>query len=324
MSREFNNAKKNKSNEEFVNKKNIQLTKEGKNRALEDSKQARKSIKKNLLKRRVSNIAHTGHSAGLDAAQNTAQFTGILNSANNIVAVINNEKDVEEAIYDAIENTGKSTLQSYVIGGSSTIFRQTFSNSKSKIMQLLNNSKVQNNIITAIMVTGDSLSRWANNEISEQELILELGEKGVSTVATGQAILIGQVLIPIPVLGGVIGAMIGSTLASQYCQSIIQTLQQHQIEEEERRQLIECHKQATQELRRYQAELEEYLQDYFSEYRYCFEDAIGEIQQGLASGDSLSMISGANRITQKLGGKVNYNTLDEFDTYFDSDEVDVF
>ena len=42
------------------------------------------------------------------------------------------------------------------------------------------------------------------------------------------------------------------------------------------------------------------------------------------TGDAEGVIAGANEITRKLGGKVYFDSVDEFCTFLDSDEVDIF
>ena len=62
------------------------------------------------------------------------------------------------------------------MGGGLTVVSHTLSESKSKFIQKLVKSNVPGKIITAVMVTGDTLKRYGNGEISTQECMFELGE----------------------------------------------------------------------------------------------------------------------------------------------------
>ncbi|WP_349401470.1 hypothetical protein, partial [Clostridium perfringens] len=75
--------------------------------------------------------------------------------------------------------------------------------------------------------------------------------------------------------------------------------------------------------RAFRAELESYLQSYFREYRDCFDEALSEIQYGFQSGDADSVILGANQITRKLGGRVYYETVEEFKDFLADDSTDI-
>ena len=44
----------------------------------------------------------------------------------------------------------------------------------------------------------------------------------------------------------------------------------------------------------------------------------------MKSGDANGVIAGANAITRKLGGKVQFNNMDEFDKFLDDDTKTLF
>ena len=70
-------------------------------------------------------------------------------------------------------------------------------------------------------------------------------------------------------------------------------------------------------------QLEEYLENYFREYRSYFNNALSQIDSAFLAGDADGVIQGANMITRKLGGTVHYETVDEFVDFLNSDEDDV-
>lgn len=327
VSRKFNNVKRSRTNEELMNdldyleEKGLHLDGETRERVIARGEEAKTKIQKKGQQISGKNMRQTAHNAGKNAAFQSGVTVGTISTIQNMVAVVNGEKEADEALCDVGEDVIRSAATAYGMSSAITTFNHTFSNSNSKFIQALSNSKFQSNAIMAVMVTGNTLSRWCNDEISTQECVLELGEKGLIASTTGTSMAMGQALIPIPIVGAAIGAMVGSTLISAHCQGIISYLEQHQVEEEQRRRLILEHEQATAQLKAYQAELESYLEAYFQEYQGCFDAAMSDIRQGLASGDSLQMISGANQITRKLGGVVHYDTMEEFCEFFDSDEV---
>jgi hypothetical protein len=137
----------------------------------------------------------------------------------------------------------------------------------------------------------------------------------------GYSMAIGQALIPIPIVGSAIGALVGSALTSSYYNNLINTLQTKELEHQERMRIIEeCHA-AAEQTKAFRAELEGYLQAYFKDYRECFDTAISCMQFAYQTGDADGVIAAANKITQKLGGQVQYETVDEFKRFLDSDEA---
>lgn len=80
-------------------------------------------------------------------------------------------------------------------------------------------------IITAVVVTGDTIARFGRGEITTQECIIELGERGLNFATTGYSMAVGQAVIPIPIVGAAVGALVGSILTSSLYNQLINTLQ---------------------------------------------------------------------------------------------------
>ena len=135
---------------------------------------------------------------------------------------------------------------------------------------------------------------------------------------------IGQVLIPIPIVGAAIGGLVGGILTSSYIASLREGLGiSNKYEHEERmRRIAECEK-AVEDLKAYRAEMEKYLEAYFKDYQGCFDEALNLMKLSFEEGDTDGIISGANSITEKLGGKVKYRNMDEFKLFLADESVDV-
>lgn len=328
-SRHFNNPKRSRTNEEYVtdsdylDKKGIHLSEEGKNRALEDGEFAEKSIDKKLKSVSLENALKTGHDAGLDSAiyagGNSLTISGIM----NIVSVLKGEKRAEEAIEETLKTGAKAAVTGYAMGGGLTVVSHQLSNSKSEFLKGLVKSNVPGKVITTIMVTGTTLKKWGEGEITTQECLIELGNKGLNVATMGYSMAVGQAVIPIPILGGAIGALVGSALTSSYYNNLIRSLQMKEIEHQERMRVIKECKQVAEQTKAFRKELEAYLSSYLKEYKDCFNSAISNMKFAYEAGDAESMIISANEITKKLGGKTHYETVEEFKVFLDSDTVDI-
>lgn len=329
VSRKYNNAKRSRTNEEFVTdddylkRTGVELSGEGKEKAIQSGKASQTIIDKKIRKTAAKNIIKTGHEAGKYSAGNAGVTAATMSGIMNITAVIKGEKSVEDALADTAIDTGKAAATGYVLGGGLTTVSHTLSSSSSKFLQGLSSMNVPGQVITAVMLTGDTIRRYGNGEITTEECIIELGGKGLNFATTGYSMTIGQTLIPIPIVGAAVGALVGSVITSKYYNSLINTLKTKELEHQERlRIMAECKKAADEE-RAFRAELESYLQSYFREYRDCFDEALSEIQYGFQSGDADSVILGANQITRKLGGRVYYETVEEFKDFLADDSTDI-
>lgn len=328
VSREFNNAKRSKTNEEFVNddvyleKTGVKLTEKGKEKAIETGRKSQNIIDKNAKETIFKNVVKTGHEAGEYSAKNSGATAATMSGIMNIAAVIKGDKSVEDALADTVVDTGKAAVTGYVVGGGLTTVSHTLASSSSKFLRGLSASNVPGNVITAVMLTGNTLKKYSNGEITTQECIIALGEKGLNFATTGYAMSLGQALIPIPVVGAAVGALVGSVLTGNYYSNLVNILKTKELEHQERLRIItECERAAREE-RLFREELEEYLEEYFKDFQDCFDEALSEIRFAFQAGDADGIIAGANQITRKLGGKVKYENITEFKNFLDCDSDD--
>lgn len=328
-SRKFNNAKRSRSNKDFVNdnayqeKTGVKITKDGKTKAIQSEEAAQKALYKQDFKDSINNIIETGHNAGMAAAESAGITAATMSSIMNITAVIKGEKSADEAIVDIAVDTGKAAGTAYVMGDGLTTISHSLSSSKSKFIKALTKSNVPGKVITAVILTGDTLKKYVNGEITTQECLIDLGEKGLNFATTGYSAAVGQALIPIPIVGGAVGALVGSMLTSNYYHQLINTLQTKELEHQERLRIIaECNR-ASEEARKFRAELESYLISYFKEYQDCFDEALSAIHTAFDTGDANGVIAGTNQITRKLGGKVYYDNMNEFKDFLFDNSTDI-
>ena len=135
--------------------------------------------------------------------------------------------------------------------------------------------------------------------------------------------LVGQALIPIPVVGAAVGALVGSFLSGQLCGTVSEALQRKDLEHQERMRLQAEYKKAVAQSRAFRQELETYLESYFRDCRACFDEALSEIHQAFQSGDSEGVVRGANMVTQRLGGTVQIGDRKEFLAYALDSSTDI-
>lgn len=329
VSREFNNSKRSRTNEEFVTdddylkKTGVEISEEGKQKAIDIGQKSQDAINKKVISTSIKNIVKTGHQAGMHSAENSGITAATMSGIMNITAVIRGEKSIEDALADTTSDTCKSAATGYVMGGGLTTISHSLSSSSSKFLKALSEYNVPGNIITAVIITGNTLKRYGNGEISTQECIIELGEKGLNLATTSYTMAIGQAMIPIPIVGAAIGALVGSVATSKYYHELVNTLQTKELEHQERERIISECEIAIKEARNFRLELESYLESYFNDYKDCFDEALSEIRFAFKAGNADGIIAGSNQITRKLGGNVYYETIDEFKEFLDDDSIDL-
>lgn len=142
-------------------------------RAQDIGKAAKKRNDQKALQRSVKNAANTAHEAGKAGAQDAGVTALTMSGIMNVVSVIKGEKNGEEAIADTIKDGGKAAVTGYVMGGGMTVASQGLSSTSSEFLRGLAANNVPGKIITAVIVTGDTLKKWGEGEITTQECMLD-------------------------------------------------------------------------------------------------------------------------------------------------------
>lgn len=323
----------NKQIQNAEEKGNLALTEKHKNRlrVLEDTK-------KNLRKGSLTNaealearlhpklsvakdIAHTSHRAGIGAAKSGAAIGGGISLIQNSVAVIKGDKDVDEAVGEVIADTAKATRISYATAYTGAIVKGAMQNAPSSYLQTLSKTNLPSTIVVTSLEIGKTLSRYAQGDIDGTECLIELGEKGSGMLAASAGAAVGQALIPIPVVGGLVGSMAGYAMASAYYNSLVTVLKEAKIAHEDRLRIeAEC-AASIAALKEYQLEIELVINNYMQESIEVFSNAFTEMELAYNTGDVDSFIGGTNSIIRQLGGAPLFETQEEFSELMNSDIV---
>lgn len=188
-----------------------------------------KKVKKNLKRSTVSTkqarearlnpekvvakeIFGTAHEAGVGAAKVGIAFGSGISLVTNFVDVLRGQKTPEDATKDVIITTGKAGATGYATGFANTAFASVMKNSSKEIIRTLGSSSAPAYIIQTAISTVNSIVRLCNDEISVSEFFKETGRSGTVLIASVKGAIIGQVLIPIPVVGALIGGLVSSLL----------------------------------------------------------------------------------------------------------------
>lgn len=216
--RSFNNAKRDRSNTQMANNqdyrrdKGVRFTKGGKKQALEDEAKAQKAIDWTLKKKALGHMGDAFLQSGAQAAEGAALMTACLSGAGNVVAVIKGEKTPEEALRDLVRDTVVSGGTAFALGGSVTVIARSLSSASSPLVQNLVKAGLPGKVVAGVMAVGGTLLQYGQGKITTAECIIQLGNTGCAAVWTGYAAAAGQVLIPIPFVGAMVGSLVGGAL----------------------------------------------------------------------------------------------------------------
>lgn len=326
--RTINNAKRDRTNEQFVNdtdyleKKGIELSEDGKQRMLDDGARADRSIKKGLAKKSVKNFMLTGHRAGIEGAKYGAAIGGGMSMIKNSVAAIKGEKCAGEAVADTVKDTAGSAATGYFSSFFGTNLTHIMASSGNTVMKVLSKSNLPSTIVACAIETVKTTKKFLCGEIDGTEYLTELGEKGTGTLSSTIGATVGQFAIPIPVVGGLVGGLVGYAFSSSYYKELVTVMKNRKLAHQELEAVKKECDAAMAQMKQYRRELEELSEKYFADMKETFTSAFAEIESGIISGSADKVISGSNAITAKLGGEVQYNSMKEFDTFMNDTDSD--
>jgi hypothetical protein len=294
-----------------------------------------KKINKNLQKSRLSNkeamearkvplistskdIAKVSHRAGVEEAQTGTIIAGGMSLIRNIVFVAKGEKEPEEAALSVVKDTGTGVAESYATAFTGSVIKGCMQNADGKTIKALAKTNLAGTIVTVALETGKTLSKYFKGEIDGVEYLTEMGEKGTGMLSSAMFATIGQIVIPIPVLGGMIGSMLGYALSSACYGELVSSLKEAKLACAERIRIeAEC-EEAIKAIRQYRSEMEKLVSTYLVSHIETFHAAFDGIKCALKLGDMDGFIANTNTITKKMGKTPQFETFNEFNALMES------
>ncbi len=157
----------------------------------------------------AKDVASVSHQAGMNAMQTGAFISGGVSLATNIYEYFANGKDPKKAIEHTAIATLKGGALSYVSAFASSSLGGWMQSSANKIIQSLGKGSAPAMIVGACVANATVLTRYFSGKIDGTELCKQLVKANTTLVSSGAMAVAGQALIPIPVVGALIGGFCG-------------------------------------------------------------------------------------------------------------------
>ena len=185
-------------------------------------------------------------------------------------------------------------------------------NSASEYTRALAKINVAGTIVAVTVSASKTLSKYFKGEIDGTQCLEDLGEQGAGMIASSMFTVIGQTVIPIPVVGGLVGSMVGYALSSATYGILMNSLKEAKLAHEERVAIEKACEEHINMIREYRAQMNEIIEEYLSGAMEVFNDSFSGIKDALAIGDVDLFIESANNITSSFGGNKPFETMEEF------------
>lgn len=288
-----------------------------------------KNIKRNLRKSTVSSdeaiyarihpklstaksVVKISHRAGVETARSAATIGGTVSIIKNVVSVIKDEIEPQEAVSNITKDTAISVTLGYGTGFTGAAIKGVMQNVTSDGVRVLAKTNLPGTIVAVGVATTKTLSSYFNGEIDGVECFEELGEQGTGMLTSALFATIGQAAIPIPIVGGLIGGMVGYAISSASYSILMDSLKDAKLAHERRLEIERICAEHIDLIRTYRSEIDAIINEYLIGYMQEFHDAFSLLKESLFIGDVDGCIMGANKITQSLGKETQYTNFKEF------------
>lgn len=267
----------------------------------------------------AKDIGRIAHRAGLEGAKLGAGIGGTIAVLTNVIAMHSNEKTLKDAALDAATGTLKSAGVGYVTAAAGSVIKGCMQQSASAYARSLSSTSFPTLVVSVSMATGKSVHRYVRGDIDEAELLKEVGGTASGMLAASAFSVVGQIAIPIPVVGALVGSMVGYTVSNHFYAAYLEAAAACREAEAQYALTRQACEAARAAAKVYQLELEAIIG---AQLEIAREQA-GSLAELLRDSHSIGVDGFATRVNQfalELGRSLRFESQAEFDRFMATDE----
>ncbi|GAA8613022.1 hypothetical protein oki184_06860 [Helicobacter pylori] len=170
-------------------------------------------------------MLQNSHEAGVGGLEGEI-LNGFVSFIKSIYECQKKGKDSKEAIKRTAIATLKGGVRSYGIAFWGSLLGGMMQNSANKVIQSFGKSSLPVMIVGAAVTNVTISIRYFSGKIDEAELCKQLGRTNTSLLSGGTMAIAGQALIPIPVVGALIGGFVDITMSKTFYDISLKTLKE--------------------------------------------------------------------------------------------------
>ncbi|MGL2590132.1 hypothetical protein ACQJ5X_04565 [Helicobacter pylori] len=259
----------------------------------------------------AKDVANLSHQAGMNAAQTGAWIGGGVSLATNVYECVVNGKDPIKAIKHTTMATLKGGALSYGSAFASSSLGGLMQSSANKIIQSLGKGSVPAMFVGACVTNATVLTRYFSGKIDEAELLKQLGKANTTLISSGAMAFAGQALIPIPLVGALIGGFVGAVLSETCFNALLKAREEAKLARQRRIEIEKECREIIKLLEIYQNQFKEVFEQHFHETTKFFNQSFDELERALYAGDADLAIAVNNKPREWLGQKALFDNSKE-------------
>ncbi|MCQ2642364.1 hypothetical protein JT102_05325 [Helicobacter pylori] len=259
----------------------------------------------------AKDVASVSHQAGINAMPTGALIDGGVSLVTNIYECIANGKDPMKAIKHTLVATAKGGALSYGSAFASSSLGGLMQSSANKVIQSLGKGSVPAMIVGAGVANCKVFIDYFRGKIDEAELLKQLGKANTTLVSSVAMAVAGQALIPIPVVGMLVGGFVGAILSETCFNAFLKAREEAKLARQRRIEIEKECREFIKLLEIYQNQFKEVFERYFHETTRFFNQSFDELERALYAGDGDLAIAVNNKSREWLGQKALFDNKQE-------------
>lgn len=262
-------------------------------------------------------IVRTSNRAGMEGAKYGAIIGGCISLLQNGLSAAQGEKGMGEAAKDLAVDTAKAGALGYCTAFAGSAIKGAMQQSGRQASRTLANTSAPTLVVNVCLSLGSSVKRYVTGEISEAQLLTEVGEKGVGMLSAGMMTALGQLAIPVPFVGAAIGGMIGYTLSSLFYLSALDAARGAEVSREVLKRTRFIQEAARARIAEEQSGLDAFVCREIPQLHQATQQLFASLSAVHQSADAVS--AAINQFATLLGKQLEFQSMADFDDFMHSD-----
>jgi len=201
--------------------------------------------------------------------------------------------------------------QSQQVKGVAGVISTTINNSLKKSNPIVNAA-------TSLAESSKYLLAYMKGEITKEKLFEEISHTAITSASTSFYAAFGQTVIPIPVVGALIGASIGYFIGNTLYNSGLLALGEAPIVKEARvrREKVKLMCDTLIPIiRKNRKELDKYINEYFSDRKKVFDESFNMLDLAIKNNNINLFTAGLEKINNQFDKSLTFKKFDEFEDF---------
>lgn len=267
------------------------------------------------------------HQSGMQAGKMGAAFSGIASGVSGLYQLSQGKATTGEVAAQVVVDTSKGFAISYLTtaGSKGIVHGLAKAGVSQTTVGALTKSNAHVALAAGVVKSGQSVIRYLQGDIDGDQLMGEVSETAITGASAFYYGALGQAVIPIPIIGAMIGSTVGYFVGSMLHQSGLIGLGEVAAVKaaRERRERIEAMcLESIPLIRQHRMELEALLTTHFAKRRQLLTQAFDGLENSLVSWDADDFTQHLACVNQAFGKSLPFASFNEFDTFMkDKDSV---